>query len=149
MAADAGTQKKLDAETACGGTLAIITALCVGYLTDGVRLSLPIWGLMSLGVIVVWACFALLGRVAFARRAGEERRGSPVLVHWVGARLALIAAAWTLFIFWLVALPFGKPWVGMAGRALVFVIAVSALNRLVGHATINSAVLLARFRRSR
>jgi hypothetical protein len=31
----------------------------------------------------------------------------------------------------------------------LFIIAVSALNLLVGHGAINSAVLLARFRRSR
>nr|WP_166179476.1 hypothetical protein [Altererythrobacter segetis] len=149
MAVDAGIQKKLDADTAWGGALATVTALCVGYLTDGVRLSLPIWGLLSLGVIIVWACLVVIGRVAFARRRGEELRGSPVLLHWVGARLALAVAAWALFIGWLVALPFGKPWSGITGRALLFIIAVSAINRLVGHATINSAILLARLRRFR
>jgi hypothetical protein len=149
MAVDAGIQKKLDADTAWGGTLATITGLGVGYLTDGARLSLPIWGLLSLGVVFVWALVVLIGRLAFARRAGEELRGSRVLLHWVGVRLALVVAAWVLFFGWLVALPLGKPWAGIVGRALLFVVALSALNNLVGYGTINSVVLLARFRRSR
>jgi hypothetical protein len=53
-----------------------------------------------------------------------------------------------LFFGWLVALPFGKPWAGLAGRALLFIIAVSALNLLIRRGAINSAVLLGRFRRS-
>jgi hypothetical protein len=105
--------------------------------------------MVGLIVIVMWASLALIGRAAFARRAGDELRGSPILLHWVGVRLALAVAAWMLFFGWLVALPFGKPWAAIAGRALLFIIAVSALNLLVGHGAINSAVLLARFRRSR
>jgi len=61
--------------------------------------------------------------------------------------MALFVAAWILFWIWLIALPIGRPWFGIAGRALILVLVLSALNSLIGMGAINSAVLLERLRR--
>ena len=148
MGPEASIQKKLDVDTGWGAAIVITGALAVGYLTQGAVLAPPFWLLLVPAAVFGWALLAFLARAVFARHAQHISTGSPLLLHWVGSRLAIFAAGWLLFIGWIISLPIGRPWSGIAGRALVLVLVLSALNSLIGQATINSAILIARFRRT-
>lgn len=148
MELKASVQKRLDADTIAGGSVTTLAALVVGYVTQGRIPSPPVWLLLGLGVVLCWASLTFFARAIFAREPGDVLRNSPLLLHWIGARLALVSAAWALFIALLIALPIGRPWYGIVGRALLLVLAISALTSLIGQGVINSAVLIARLRRS-
>jgi hypothetical protein len=147
MEPDASLRKKLDADTGWGAAVVVTGALVVSYLTQGTAPPLLMWFIAIFAVTFVWAGLALLARLVLARDAANPLRGSALLLHWVGTRLAIFAAAWLLFFGWLITLPIGRPWFLITGRALFLVILLSALTSLVGQGTINSAILIARFRR--
>lgn len=50
MELKASVQKRLDADTIAGGSVATIAALVVGYVTQGRIPSPPVWLLLGLGV---------------------------------------------------------------------------------------------------
>jgi hypothetical protein len=143
---EATLQKKLDKATVHGGLWATAAALLVGYLTQDATL-LPLGLFIPFGLIVIWALLALVARAIFARHTDLSLSDSKMIVRWIGARMALFFAATILLFCWLVALPIGTPWSGFAGRALILTLLVSFLTSAAGQAAINSAILMATFRR--
>jgi hypothetical protein len=147
MSEEPSLQDRLNTDTVRGGAIVTAAALIVGYLTRDTTFDLPVVGSLLLGLVVVWAFLATIARLIFARNAGDALSGSRPIIRWFGARLALFFAAAILFLCWLASLPIGRPWSGIAGRALILVLLISWLTSLIGQGAISSALLVARFRR--
>ena len=140
-------QQRLDRTTVSGGLVATVIALVAGVLTRDATWSPPIWLLVSIGLLFLWYVLTLIGRLVLVRAKDSSLAIPPAFWHWWGGRLAIFFAAPILFFCWLIALPAGSPWSGIAGRALILLLLVNFLVGLIGDATINSALLFERLRR--
>lgn len=140
-------QQRLDLTTVRGGLAATVAALVAGVLTRDASWSPPVWLLVTIGLLFLWCVVTLIGRLLFVRTKDSSLAIPPAFWHWWGARLAIFFAAPILFFCWLIALPAGSPWSGIAGRALILTLFLNFLLGLIGYAAINSALLLERLRR--
>lgn len=140
-------QRKLDKATVHGGLWATAGALLIGYLARDTTI-VPFGFFIPFGLIVCWALLAIVARSIFARHTELPLSGSKTLVAWFAARMALFFAAPILLSCWLIALPIGTPWSGITGRAFILTLLASFFLSALGHGAINSAILIARFRRA-
>ena len=140
-------QQRLDRTTVLGGLIATVAALVAGVLTQETIWSPPSWLLIGTGLLFFWYVLTSIGRLAFVRAKDSSLKIPPAFWHWWGARLAILFAAPILFFCWLIALPAGAPWSGIAGRALILLLMLNFLIGVIGYAAINSALLLERLRR--
>ena len=129
--------------------MATAAALLAGFQTRDATWTPPLWLLIALGFLFLWYSLSLLARLALIRTKDSSLGIPPAFWRWWGARLAIYFAASILFFCWLVSLPVGSPWSGIAGRALILLLGLNLLVGLIGYATINSALLLERLRRRR
>lgn len=138
-------QQSLDRTTVRGGLIATVVALVAGVLTADANWSPPMWLLASVALLFLWYVLTLVARLVWIRAKDSSLPIPPVFWHWWGARLAILFAAPILFLCWLIALPAGSPWSGIAGRALILLLILNFLIALIGYAAINSLLLFERF----
>lgn len=138
-------QQRLDRATVRGGLVATFVALAAGVLTRDSSWSAPMWLLVGAGLLFVWYVLTAIGRLVLIR--AKDTSLPAAFWHWWGARLALLFSASILFFCWLMALPAGNPWSGIAGRALMLLLILNLFVGLIGYATLNSVLLFERLRR--